>query len=162
MSDPMDTRFDRIDRQMQAILDDLHVLKGHAPGRAARDHVETILDQLGLTYTTMLDRRDRLGLVGGAPDIADDDRQDFYRADLMVEARGADGTACHVAVEAEYTATRRDSDRALRNAGYLADRTGRPAHAVVASLRVDRDVQALVDAGTIHWHRLTAKDLEPE
>ena len=30
------------------------------------------------------------------------------------------------------------------------------------ALRNDRDVQALVDAGTVHWHRLTEKDLDPE
>ncbi|MXX24858.1 MAG: BTB/POZ domain-containing protein [Caldilineaceae bacterium SB0668_bin_21] len=118
----------RVESRLQAILDDLHVLKGHAPGRAARDHVETILEQLGLTYTDLLDRRDLVGLLGGAAsDIAAHDRQDFFRADLVVEARAADGTACHVAVEAEYMATLRASDRARRNAGYLADRTGRPA-----------------------------------
>ena len=152
----------RVDSRLQAITDDLGDLKGHAAGRAARDHVETILDQLGLTYVTILHRRDLVGLLAAAPDIAAGERQSFFRADLVVEARAADGSTCHVAVEASYTADRRDSDRALRNAGYLTRCTGRPAHAVVASLRNDRDVQALVDQGALHWHRLTEKDLDPD
>ena len=179
----VDSRLDRIDKfideqqgintrvgkfidEQQAVnarvTKDLGDLKGHAAGRAVRDQAETLPDQLGLTHVATLDRRALVDLLGGAPNIAAGDRQSFYRADLVVEARDADGTIHYVAVEASYTADRRDSDRALRNAGYLADRTGRPAHAVVASLRNDRDVQALVDKGAVHWHRLTEKDLDPE
>ena len=121
-----------------------------------------ILDKLGLAYVTVLHRRDLVALRTAVPDMSVDDRQSFYRADLVAEARDADGLPCYVAVEASYTADRRDSDRALRNAGFLTRCTGRPAHAVVASLRNDKHVQALVDAGTLHWHRLTDKDLDPE
>ena len=155
-------RFDGIDRRLQAITDDLGVLKGHAAGRAARDHVETILDRLGLLYVAILDRGDLVGLLRRFADIPTGERQSFYQADLVLEARDGEGALCHVAVEASYTADRRDSDRALRNAQFLQRCTGHPAHAVVASLRNDRDVQALVDAGTIHWHRLTEKDLAPD
>lgn len=160
--DGVDQRLDRMDTRMQAITDDLGVLKGHAAGRAARDHVETILDRLGLAYVTILDRRDLVDLLRRFPDIPTGERQSFYRADLVLEAVADDGTTRYVAVEASYTADRRDSDRARRNAGFLTRCTGRPAHAVVASLRNDRDVQALVDAGTVHWHRLTEKDLDPD
>ena len=161
--DGLDQRLDRMDVRMQAITNDLGDLKGHAAGRAVRDHAETLPDLLGLAHVATLDRRDLVGLLApAASEIAVGDRQSFFRADLVVEARDADGSACYVAVEASYTADRRDSDRALRNAGYLTRCTGRPAHAVVASLRNDRDVQALVDAGTLHWHRLTEKDLDPD
>ena len=161
--DGVDQRLDRVDTRMQAITDDLGDLKGHAAGRAVRDHAETLPDLLGLAHVATLDRRDLVGLLApAASEIAAGDRQSFFRADLVVEARAADGSACYVAVEASYTADRRDSDRALRNAGYLTRCTGRPAHAVVASLRNNRNVQALVDAGTVHWHRLTEKDLDPD
>ena len=161
--DGVDQRFDRMDTRLQAITDDLGDLKGHAAGRAVRDHAETLPDLLGLAHIATLDRRDLVGLLApAASEIAAGDRQSFFRADLVVEARSADGSACYVAVEASYTADRRDSDRALRNAGYLTRCTGRPAHAVVASLRNDRNVQVLVDAGTVHWHRLTEKDLDPD
>ena len=160
--DRMDARFDRMDARLQAITDDMGVLKGHAAGRAARDHVETILDRLGLTYVTILDRRDLVGLLRRFQDIPTGERQSFYQADLVLEALDDDGTTRYVAVEASYTADRRDSDRARRNAGFLTRVTGCPAHAVVASLRNDRDVQVLVDAGTVHWHRFTEKDLAPD
>ncbi len=152
----------RVDQRLQVITDDLGVLKGHAAGRAARDHVETILDRLGLIYVTILDRRDLVDLLRRFPDIPTGERQSFYRADLVLKAVAADGATRYVAVEASYTADRRDSDRARRNAGFLTRVTGCPAQAVVASLRNDRDVQALVDAGTVHWHRLTEKDLDPD
>ncbi len=158
----VDARFDGIDWRLQAITDDLGVLKGHAAGRAARDHVETILDELGLTYVAILDRGDLVGLLHRFPDIPTGDRQSFYRADPVLEARDGEGIPCHVAVEASYTADRRDSDRALRNAQFLQRGTGHPAQAVVASLRNDRDVQVLVDQGAVHWHRLTEKDLAPD
>lgn len=161
--DGVDQRLDRMDTRLQAITDDLGDLKGHAAGRAVRDHAETLPDLLGLAHVATLDRRALVGLLApAASEIAAGDRQSFFRADLVVQARAADGSACYVAVEASYTADRRDSDRALRNAGYLTRCTGRPAHAVVASLRNDRNVQALVDAGTVHWHRLTEKDLDPD
>ncbi|MDE0673256.1 MAG: hypothetical protein OXH72_16095 [Caldilineaceae bacterium] len=158
----VEARFDRIDVRLQTITNDLGVLKGHAAGRAARDHVETILDELELTYVTILHRRDLVSLLAAAPDIAAGDRQSFYRADLVLEAKAVDGATRYVAVEASYTADRRDSDRARRNARFLTDRTGCPAHAVVASLRNDRDVQDLVDQGAVHWHQLTEKDLDPD
>ena len=158
----LDARFDRVDARLQAITDDLRILKGHAPSRAARDHVETILDRLGLTYVTILDRRDLVGLLRRFRDIPTGERQSFFRADLVLEALDDDGATRYVAVEASYTADRRDSDRARRNAGFLTRVTGCPAHAVVASLRNDRDVQALVEAGTVHWLRLTEKDLAPD
>ena len=162
VNDRVESRLDGIDTRLETISKDLGNLKGHAAGRAARDHVETILDALGLTYADILRRGDLVSLMANASDIATGDRQSFYRADLVAEARDADGSPCYVAVEASYTADRRDSDRALRNAGFLTRCTGLPAHAVVASLRNDKAVQALVDAGTIHWHRLTDRDLDPE
>ena len=160
--DSVDARFERVDARLQAITDDLGILKGHAAGRAARDHVETILDRLGLTYVTILDRRDLVDLLRRFRDIPTGERQSFFRADLVLEALDNDGATRYVAVEASYTADRRDSDRARRNAGFLTRVTGCPAHAVVASLRNDREVQALVETGTVHWLRLTEKDLAPD
>ena len=66
----------------------------------------------------------------------------------------------YVAVEISYTADRRDCDRAERNAQYLARLKGCPAHDAVASFRNDRELQSLVDAGKIHWHQLTERDLQ--
>ena len=63
-------------------------------------------------------------------------------------------------MEISDTADRRDSDRAERNARYLAQHMNLPAHAAVASVRNDRELQDLIDAGNIHWHQLAERDLQ--
>ena len=152
----------RVDQRLQRISDDIGELKGHAALRATRDHSATILERLGLEYVTILYRRELIDLARQATDIAPGDRQSFIRADLMLQGEAADGTTHYVAAEASYTADRRDTDRALRNAEFLTRLTGCPAHAVISSLKNDRAVQSLVDDGTVHWFQLTNKDLDPE
>ena len=152
----------RMDARLKNLTDDIGILKGSVVGRVTRDHVETILGLLDLEYVNILMRRDLVAMLGRATDIPTGYRQSFYRADLMLQAVDADGATHYVATEASYTADRRDTDRALRNAGFLTRCTGCPAHAVISSVKNDREVQALVEAGTVHWYRLTKRDLEPE
>ena len=76
-------------------------------------------------------------------DITTGDRRSFRGADLIIEA--ANGTeTVYVAVEISDTADRRDSDRAERNARYLAQHMNLPALAAVASVRNDRELQDLL------------------
>ena len=152
----------RVDGRLQDITRDLGDLKGHTAGRAVRDHFEAILNQLGLEYVKLLSRHDLIAMVGRAPDIPAGTRQSFFRADLVLQAADADGATHYVAAEASSTADRRDADRSVRNAGFLERFSSCPAHAVVASVYNDRAVQALVDDGTVHWFRLTKRDLTPE
>ena len=83
----------------------------------------------------------------------------FRDADLIIEAASG-AEAVYVAVEMSYTANRRDSDRAERNARYLAQHEGCLARAAVASVRNDHELQGLIDAGDIHWHQLAERDLQ--
>ena len=137
-------------------------LKGMLVRRATRIHFESILSQLKLEYVNILIRSDLIALLRRVSDIDTGHRLSFYRADLVLEAVDADGTTHYVTAEASYTADRRDTNRALRNAEYLQRCTGCPAHAVIASVNNDREVQRLVANGTIHWYRLTDKDLDTE
>ena len=86
----------------------------------------------------------------------------FRRADLVIEA--TDGSDTHyIAVEASYTADRRDTDRAQRNARFLTDFTGRSAHPAVASFRNDDYVNTQIDSGAIYWVSLDDRGpTEPE
>ena len=160
--DRVDGRLDQVDERLQTITAGLGDLKGHAAGRAVRDHFEAILDQLGLKYVKLLSRHDLIAMLGRAPDIPAGTRQSFFRADLVLQAADADGATHYVAAEASYTADRRDTDRSVRNAGFLERFTSCPAHAVVASVQNDRAVQALVDDGTVHWYQFAKRDLTPE
>ena len=140
------------------------ILKGNVAIRVAQDHFEIILDELGLNYVKLLTRHDLVAMMrgGGSADIAIGDRRSFYRADLVVEASDAADRIHYVAVEASYTADSRDTNRVVRNAGFLTRFTGCPAYAVIASVSNDHDAQSLVDEGSLFWHRLTDRDLQPE
>ena len=151
-----------MDGRLKTLTDDMGILKGNVVSRATRDHVDSILSLLDLEYVNILYRRDLVAMLSQATDIPMGHRQSFYRADLMLQAVDADGTTHYVATEASYTADRRDTDRALRNAEFLKRCTGCPAHAVISSVKNDHEVQSLVDEGTVRWYQLTDKDLNPE
>ena len=118
---------------------------------------------LGLTYVRNLPRTELVVMVQNAAggDIPINDLRGFSRADLVIEATDGNDT-CYIAVEASFTATQRDASRAQRNAVLLTRFTGRPAHAVVSSVRSDRDVEAEIALGNVWWHELEERDMEPE
>ena len=152
---------DRFETRMDRIEGDISVVKGgHARSRlvaAAPD----IADDLNLEYVRTLSRVELVTISRALTDsdITTGDQRSFRGADLIIEA--ADGaTTVYVAVEISDTADRRDSDRAERNARYLAQHMNLPALAAVASVRNDRELQDLIDAGNIHWHQLAERDLQ--
>ena len=53
-------------------------------------------------------------------------------------------------------------ERAVRNAGMLARFTGKPAHAVVAGLRLDNRVEGAVASGAVFWHEMDAHALQAD
>ena len=152
---------DRFEARMDRIEGDISVVKGgHARSRGV-DAAPAIADDLGLEYIRTVPRAELVAMARALidADITAGDRRSFRDADLIIEAASG-AEAVYVAVEMSYTADRRDSDRAERNARYLAQYTGGPAHAAVASVRNDHELQSLIDAGDIHWHQLAERDLQ--
>ena len=132
-------------------------------GRAAWDRHDDILAQLNFTLVRMLSNAD-LNNLANHSDTTSIHRADllsFYRADLVMEAVDHDSNTHYVAMEASYTADARDTDRVIRNVGFLTRFTGQPAHPVIASRQNDRAVQRLVENTTVHWFQLTDDDLQP-
>ncbi|MDE0673060.1 MAG: hypothetical protein OXH72_15100 [Caldilineaceae bacterium] len=154
----------RVEKRLQGIADDIGMLKGNVAVRATRDNAERIVEQvLDLHPLSILSRSDLIAMLRPkAPEIKQTWRHSFYQADLVMQCEADDGTVHYMAAEASYTADRRDTDRALRNAGLLTRCTNAPAHAVVASVRNAHEVQVLVDAGKVHWFQLTNRDLTPD
>ena len=154
----------RVEKRLQGIADDIGMLKGNVAVRATRDNAERIVEQvLDLHPHSILSRSELIAMLRPkASEIERTWRHSFYQADLVMRCEADDGTVHYMAAEASYTADRRDTDRALRNAGLLTRCTNAPAHAVVASVRNDHEVQALVDAGKVHWFQLTNRDLTPD
>ena len=133
--------------------DDTGIIKGFYAQSSVIEDARGIAADMGLTYIRTLKRDDLLDMAhnSGLPVNV---RRSFRDADLVIEATDDSGVL-YVALEISFTADRRDTDRALRNAGLLTEFTGRPARAAIASVRNDREVQELVDSGDVYWHTLS-------
>ena len=141
---------------------------GELRGNVARQIVgmyrREIAAGLELVYQRSLDRHELFAMLPPitTSGIARGDWHSFYRADLVLEATDREGHVHYVAVEASYTADRRDTYRASRNAALLEQLNGHPAHAVIASVRNDHETQALVDNLGTHWYALDPTDFTPD
>ena len=158
-----------IDRRLTVLSSDVAQVKGgHARISAINDAPGIVMDislekDLGLKYVRDVTRAELGEMAHNAAggDIPTNELRSFRRADLIIEAMNESGL-CYIAVEASFTATQRDASRAQRNAGLLTRFTGRPAHAVVSSVRNGRNAHAEIAAGNVWWHELEERDMEPE
>ena len=149
----------------QRTEDTLGVLKGNAARRLLNDSFETILESFQLDFVGFLVRDDLVRMArqsGLSNEVELGQRQSFYRADMVLEGIDDQGNPHYVAAEASFTADLRDTNRALRNAGFLSRMTGHVAHPLVASVVNDREVQDLVEAGTIHWLQFDPRELDAD
>ena len=153
-----------ISKTVKRIESEIGELKGNAAYWPAFYRYDEILQALNLKYVRILNRDDLIDMLRGVDldDVKFGDRRSFYRADLVMEATEAQApeTTRYVAVEASYTADRRDTDRAIRNANILKRCTGHEASAVVASIRNDRDILPVIKAGTVTWYQLDPDDFQ--
>ncbi len=161
---------DRIEQSINAIAngmgrmtDDLGKIKGHYTRAVVRKDAAGLADDMGLEYTRTLLEAQLMRMLrkGKALNIPANEMRSFRRADLVIEA--TDGSETHyIVVEASYTADSRDTDRALRNARFLTELTGRPARAAIASIRKDNEIEELISSGVVYWYEITERDIEPE
>ncbi len=163
LDDRMENHMTLTDDILSRIESDISVVKGgHAQARVAA-FTEVIAANLGLDFVRALTP---MQLHHIAKNITDptanaDQRESFINADLVIEGSDSDGHAVYIAVETSWTADRRDSGRALRNARYLTNSTGRPAIAAIASVRNDHEVTEQISCGGLRWHRIPDRELEP-
>ena len=154
---------DRIDRRLTTLSNDVAQAKGgHARASAIQDAPGIAIDlDAGLRYLRTLTREELAKMAQDAAvgDIPTRELRSFRLADLLIEAKDGNDT-CLIAVEASFTASQRDASRARRNAALLTRFTGKPAHAVIASVRNDHDAE--LAAGNVRWHELEERDMEPE
>ena len=155
-----------IKNTLKRIETDVGELKGNAAYWIALSRYDEILEGLNLECVRLLGREDLTKMVRGfgANKFEWGDRRSFYRADLIMEATEvqAPDTTRYVAVEASYTGDHRDTSRAIRNAEMLKRCTGHEASAVVASVRNDRDIQPVIDAGRVTWFQLNPADFQAQ
>ena len=162
-------RLDNIEVRVERMSDDFGNFRGnYAETEAVKNAASIVLDLneakgLGLDETNMsvLTRDGVRALARGYGleklDAIDRGRKEsLYKADLVIEvARKADSSACYIAVEASYTCDERDTRRAVSNADLLTKFTGKEAWPVIAGVRKDGRIQALVNSGEVFWRPLS-------
>ena len=139
-------------------------LRGNVARQVVGAHSKEIAEGMGFQVKRLLARPDlfRLLVRNDPGDLTRGERQSFFRADLVLEVTDPDGSLHYIAIEASYTADKRDTDRALRNAELMETFTGHRAHALIASVRNVHEIQGLIDAGTVSWYALETDDFTPE
>ena len=145
-------RFDRMEGDMGSI-------KGFYASYKAVQAAPWIASDMGLEHIRTLSMDD-LGRMA-ARNLPVNVFRSFRDADLVMEVTDGNETS-YVAMEISFTADKRDSDRAIRNAGLLTQLTGKPARAAIASVRNDHEVTELVESGTLYWHPLDDRLPRPE
>ena len=155
---------ERIDSRFHRLADDLTWLKDVGAVTIADKRAMSISEDLGLEYEKQLTQREVRNLIRDhdTTDIAPGDLRSFRTADMIIETTDAAGQLHYIAVEVSFTADQRDIDRPIRNAGYLTRFTGKPSHAVVASVRTDRRIDDIIASGQIHWHQLRERSAQSE
>lgn len=145
-------RFDRMEGDMGSI-------KGFYANYKAVQAAPWIASDMGLEHIHTLSMDD-LGRMA-ARNLPLNVARSFREADLVMEVTDGNETS-YVAMEISFTADKRDSDRAIRNAGLLTQLTGKPARAAIASVRNDYEVTELVESGALYWHPLEDRLPRPE
>ena len=152
-----DQRFSRMENDISTMKDEYSI------GKTARDS-EGIAYDMGYKFIRTLSINDLLAMVNRSDTagLETRDLRSFRLADLVIEAADEDGATHYIAMEVSSTADERDTHRALRNAGFLTRFTGHTAHAAIASVRNDREVQYLIDSGQVYWYELEDPGPRPE
>ena len=159
-----DERMGRIEGRLDRLTDDVGILKGAHARTTALQQADMIAEEMGLTLVRILSRGDLRALTPsqGVADIPASHLRSFRLADLVVEAVDADGETSFVAVEISFTVNGRDTARAVRNAGFLARFTGRPARAAVAGARLDERIRDSLESAGVFWYELSPESLDVE
>ena len=84
-------------------------------------------------------------------DISPLDLSGFYHTSVVVEAEDADGQLHYIAVITVFLALEADGIAAIRYAELLSRFTGKPAHAMVASMQAHKEFRGLVACEPVHW-----------
>ena len=153
----------RIDRRQDAMSRDIAQVKGgHARTEVAQEAGVIALD-MGLEYVRNVEKLElaRWAQENSNSGIDPSELRSFREADLVVEASDGEDIV-YIAVEISFTADRRDTDRAQRNAEFLQMFTGHLARAAIASVKNDDGATEQIDNGLLHWHSIERRSLEPD
>ena len=157
----IDRRFGAVERRLDRIERDLAPIKGAHARTAAVKEADLIARKSGLDFIRILPDEEirELDRSSDTAGIPTGDLQSFRQADLILEGKDIAGRRCFLAVEVSFTAGRKDTTWALRNAALLTRFTGRQAYAAVAGLHYHDRIRDHIESGEVAWHQLNPHKL---
>lgn len=164
IQDETNTKFAEADARFEGLANDAAEVKGDHAYIMTIQRPEVVAERLGFYYDRVLTAGELVDMTRELPDVIpnDSERESFLNADLVLKVKDkVNMLTNYIAVEISYTGQERDSQRALRNAGFLSQFTGRPAHAAVASVKNDAAMQAHIENAELLWYGIRSSDLQP-
>ena len=174
-------RFEEVNRDLRAIHDisrrqqtDFRNFRGQFAENTARKKAPSITGAVGEAIgkhllmdrtLTVADLTSIIKQASALSDISQGDIISFQEADLIIQASEVlnGNEVCYISVEASYTCDETDTDRAVRHAELLREFTGRNVYPVVAGVRLNERIGALVNGGgedSVLWHKLDEEELD--
>ena len=162
--DGMDLRLDGMDRRFSHLTVQVNRLNGWVASRTGVEEVPFIARGMGYRYRRTLERVELFDMTYDCDTtgIRPGDLDSCLHADAVAEATDGEGRTRYVAIEISYTARKRDTARAIRNAEFLTRFTGVPASAAVAGIQMADEIRDEVANGDVFWHELPISVLQPE
>ena len=161
----VNARLERLETDVVEIRRDLAPIKGAHARNGALRATRRMARIMGCRQVDVLDQDD-LGDMADAGDtsgLEPTELRSFENADIVTRAADREtGQIRYLAIEASFTANPDDVRRSVRNAEYLTRFTGYPATAMVASIRVNPQVQPDIDSGRVVWYEIESRLMDPE
>ena len=150
--------------RMNRMESDIGSVKGWFVLARLKDFMVDFIEVMNCELAHVLDVNELALMSKRIADATPDELRSFRRADMVMLAgdRAANGSPVYLAVEASYTASENDTDRAERNAKFLADVTGIRAIPVIASVRNTREVVDLIESGNVRWYEIEERYIQAE
>ena len=161
--DGIDGRLDRLETNQQQMKSRLDRLDGLATMQAAEKRHALLAMEMGLTEPRMLSLVEiaTMAMSDAASEYTADELNSFRDCDIIIAARDADGGESYVAVQVSATVDHGDIDRAIDHAKMVERFTGCPARPAVAGFGNVRVAERRLSSGSVHWHRMPLKEMNP-
>ncbi len=163
-SENADARGVLLDRRLSRLVDDHGVLKG----LFARDYIvknpSAVTATMGFRWVRNVPQEEihDLAVVNDTSHLPRGEVHSFQRADLVIDALDSQGNPCYIAVEVSFTVDLRDTGRAIRNAEWLKEFTGRDAYAAVAGVYKEYEADRGINKGDVSWFEIERRILTTE
>ena len=150
--------------RMNRMESDIGSVKGWFVLARLKDFVVDFIEVMNCELAHVLDVNELALMSKRIADATPDELRSFRRADMVMLAgdRAANGSPVYLAVEASYTGSKNDTDRAERNARFLTELTGIRAIPVIASVRNTREVAELIEGGNVRWYEIEERYIQAE